>query len=727
MIAGTLKRTAAILAWIDGTLAFRLILVIAGSLPVSCVGQEARLPAKVSDRNWVEHVSPGVRLIGQPNIGAAYLDGRTFTMTPDGKVLVGSRGRRLYVIDWDSQQLIREVELPTRAGSSWVDRIEFTTNGKYMLVWVSWSGRPYDANDDTDLDDEFYFRSDPEFPSDSFYGMRLMVYDANYSLLHNIEVQTELADQKTGTAPVRTQIYNLHVVPDHDLAVVVASPQSKIIDVRHGEIVGYQDFSQGVWVSDRMLGSTFQTGKREWIWWDIESNRTSPATELEMPTNAMLIRTAQAGDCFAYVDRKSAELIVRSRDSKTNAIVPGMTMLNSWAGTFSADGRYYVFPLDRFNRTTLILVDLSNEKIQFQFDYPDSIDNFFFRPKHTTLMCRAGNRVIEVAIDDEFEANMLAIANSLPTSGKLTFADNNRFLSIGNGRHLLNLSNGTSHRNGNRDFAWQACSPTANQAIWDHNNGLVQQIEIGRLDCSNKRLFYANIPSPNPGVLQFVLGLYEDLEDLIDQSIGIYSTHFSFSPDGEILRNIYIDNKKLRLRRTLVSSRALLEDRPLESSLFDSHMTVSPDGRRVAIVQGQVVEILDANTGERMREISLPVRGWQVELDRRGEYAAVKLSQGPSVSIAVFRTADGQEVLNEPCSALLGFGFRPGKDQFYLATGKSENRVRFFDRETWDVDWEHATDHSPGYGMAISSDGTEVAIGLRDARIEIWKLSELPR
>jgi hypothetical protein len=61
----------------------------------------------------------------------------------------------------------------------------------------------------------------------------------------------------------------------------------------------------------------------------------------------------------------------------------------------------------------------------------------------------------------------------------------------------------------------------------------------------------------------------------------------------------------------------------------------------------------------------------------------------------------------------------------YVLTSGQENALRFFDRDTWQETWRHATSHAPAYGMAMSSTGHEIAIGLRDSRVEFWKLSEI--
>jgi WD40 repeat protein len=93
--------------------------------------------------------------------------------------------------------------------------------------------------------------------------------------------------------------------------------------------------------------------------------------------------------------------------------------------------------------------------------------------------------------------------------------------------------------------------------------------------------------------------------------------------------------------------------------------------------------------------------------------------------IQVYRVTTGEEVLSESNRGIQGFGFQPGTDRLYVLTSGEENQLRFFDRDTWQETWRHSTSHAPAYGMAMSRTGQEIAIGLRDSRVEFWKLSDI--
>jgi hypothetical protein len=209
--------------------------------------------------------------------------------------------------------------------------------------------------------------------------------------------------------------------------------------------------------------------------------------------------------------------------------------------------------------------------------------------------------------------------------------------------------------------------------------------------------------------------------------IGVYTTHLSFSSNGDILRQVYIDSvRSLRLRLTHVKSRRLMEDRALDSKILLAPAMMSADGRRVAVFRDKELEILDAADGQLIRQLSFPESIADVRFDRRGELIAVMMPGDDQSVVQVINVATGKTIFREDCVQPVGFGFRPGSNQFYVANReKSGNRLRLFDREAWDVAWEHKTNYGSAYGMAMSNDGTQAAFSLSSCHIELGKLSEI--
>lgn len=58
--------------------------------------------AKPASDDWVQHVAPGIRIVGPSNLSALHFTTNIYAMTQDGKFLPGCRGRRLVLLDIDS-------------------------------------------------------------------------------------------------------------------------------------------------------------------------------------------------------------------------------------------------------------------------------------------------------------------------------------------------------------------------------------------------------------------------------------------------------------------------------------------------------------------------------------------------------------------------------------------------------------------------------------------------
>ncbi|MDP1560185.1 MAG: hypothetical protein Q8M16_02200 [Pirellulaceae bacterium] len=700
----------------------------------TCWGQAKNTAAKVADRNWVEQVEPGVQLIGRPKSVANYLDSDCFTMTPDGKVLVGARGRELCVIDWDAQELIRVVKMPFQHGSGSISKFQFSTNGTYLMVWLNWYGRPYDPADEIDLDEfkDYWFNLDPKFPYETFRGDRLLIYNSDYRLLHDLELTYDPERVQDPASPVPHWVTDIYVFEDDARAVVIGSPKARVINLESGKFINGQELTRNaIPVGYRVFDVVRRDGRSTGFWWDPTSNVLSEHTELLPAAKPMLIRPAQTGQCMAMLDGSTSTLTISRPNAQTLISIPKMGLLNNVAGTYSPDGRYYIFPAGM----TITLVDLLKKEIRFQFamPYKYAFGRLFFRPQHDTLLVQCGPQIAEIAIDEDFETNMLALANLVPRNGPLHFANQDQQLLVANDC-VVNLQNGTTLRHSENNFT-MAVSPTANLLVRETHaylsGGLWRQLEIGPLDRPDMRLLYSNVPALNPAIVRLALGISDAQDELDDhqKSIGTETSHLSFSPDGETLRHVYVDSgRSIRLRLTHLKTRALIEDQALESAIIVAQSTVSPDGRRVAIFRERKLEVIDATDGRSLHRLSMPKSIHDVCLDRRGDFAAVMTAGEGSWTVCVIDLASGDTIFREDGIQFLGYGFRPGSDQFYLATReKTKKRLRLFDRDTWEATWEHATNYGPAYRMAMSQDGTQAAFGLTTCHIELWKLSDVQR
>jgi len=698
--------------------------------PAACAAQPPGhvLQRQPSDDDWVNRVAPGIRLIGRPNTSAIHLDRNTFTMTSDGRILIGCRGRRLVFIDWETQQWVREIELPIRAGSGHVQRLLFTKDDRNLLVVVSWSGRPYEADDGTDLDEEDFIQYFQEYPPNKFRGTRLLVYDERWNLQHDLELQTDVNQNSPYIRPgSQASFDNFFLLPDDRTLLALGHPVAKVIDILRAEVIAQQPgISSGWLVSDDELvfGHPLKT-------WNITENTVQPGDPLDLPETAQLRVVDPTIQRLVYFDRATKETVLRDMSTGSQQVISREPHAST--GIFSSDGQLYVFP--EFivpNKSSRInAYDIIRQEFIVKADLDGFLGQYIFRPEHYSLLVRGWNEssIVEVPIDQNSAESIQQAVNRLPNSGRIVYTDGDRALFLAQGPCWLDPQDGSIL---GRSFlgasfsGHESYSPTEPRQLRVINETPEYEIAISDLAGEKYRTLYKIAPSRALGTFKSVLGVRNQ------QPIGIHEAYLGFDPQGQVVRNLYIENgERLRLRITDVTSgRKVSEQRlnPEMETLQPARGTVSPDGRRVAIAAERTVEILDAETGESIRQLTVPQVVQQVVLDRKGEYVAVALGVRAWLStnqICVYRVSDGERVFSQRGKELLGFGFQPGRDRFYLLTSGSENELRFYDRDTWALEWQHATAHSPAYGMAMSSDGNEVAIGLRDSRVEIWRLSDL--
>lgn len=246
---------------------------------------------------------------------------------------------------------------------------------------------------------------------------------------------------------------------------------------------------------------------------------------------------------------------------------------------------------------------------------------------------------------------------------------------------------------------------------------------------NHSRKLYEIAPLPVLRTLRAAIGLPNEWQAPLQAVV------LAFDPSGEIVRDVYIENQEIvRLRLTQTGTGRRISETRLHSGLSDLRQLsgeISPDGRRAALAKQCQLEVLDAMTGEVLQSWQLPQNVRRIKLDRRGEFVAVALGHyfwnARIQQLRIFRVSDGHEVLVLDRPGIVEFGFQPGSDRLYVLTSGEENELRFFDRDTWQETWRHATSHAPAYGMAMSSTGHEIAIGLRDSRVEFWRLSDLQR
>jgi hypothetical protein len=595
------------------------------------------------------------------------------------------------------------------------------------LVALHWSGRPYAADDGTDLDDEDVGKFYREYPPFKFLGTRLLIYDQQWALQHDLELVTQVDEnhrQIIGQGSPNSFDY-FALSPDQRTVLALSSSLAKAIDLETGRVVAEQEkVSYGRWISphDYAFGYPLKI-------WDIQQNVIRSAQSLQLPEKAHLRAVAPNFRSLVYFDPATRETVWRDQQTGRKRVLAKEHPTGD--GQFSTDGRLFLLlkpiPEKREQGHVVVQVyDTVDDEIRLDLTSETWL-RLTFRPGRDSVLVhsRYDGALTEVALDQDFLPSAVQATLRLPNTGGLTYFDQDRQLFLTEGHCQLTtdaaatLKAGVSNRG--------SFSPTKPLQLTFPYDREKHEVGLDSPQGDHPRKLYEIAPLQLLQTLRATIGLPNQWQ------VPLQSVVLEFDPTGEIVRDLYVENQEMvRLRLTQVGTGRRISETRLHSGLSPlSQMggAISPDGRRAALAHKQQLEVLDAKTGKSLQAWELPLNIRRIRLDRRGDYVAVALghnfSNASIQQLRVFRVSDGQEVWAQQERGIVEFGFQPGTDRLYVLTSGKENELRFFDRDTWQETWRHATSHAPAYGMAMSSTGHEIAIGLRDSRVEFWKLSDI--
>ena len=669
--------------------------------------------------------------MGRPSLSALHFNRHLYTFSPDGRYVVGVRGRRLVEIEWDTQKVVRQMDLPTRAATSGIFRIFYTEDRRHLVITINWSGRPYAADDGSDLDDEDVTQSYKDYPPHKFTGTRLLIFDQQWALQHDLELVTQVDENHMQIMGRRSpnSFETFHLLPDQRTVLALSGSLAKVIDLESGQVVAEQtkvSDSYGRLVSPHEYAFGYPLKI-----WDIQQNVIRSPESLQLPDKAALRAVAPNFRSLVHYDPATRETVWRDQSTGRQRVL--LVEQTTGDGQFSTDGRLYLFgkwvPEKReLGHMVIQVYDTVADEIRLEVTSETAL-SLAFRPGHETVLVhsRYDGALTEVALDQDFLPSAVQATLRLPNQGGMTYFDQDRQLFLTEGHcHLTTdadatLTAGISHRG-----HFSPTKPLQLTFPYDTNK---HEVGVDSPQGDNPRKLYEIAPLQMLQTLRSAIGLPNQWQEPLRAVV------LEFDPSGEIVRDLYVENQEIvRLRLTQVgTSRRISETRLLSdlSALRPLGGAISPDGRRAALAHKQQLEVLDAKTGKSLQTMEVPLNIRRVKLDRRGEFIAVALGHSfwnaRIQQLRVFRVSDGEEVWSQPERGIVEFGFQPGTDRLYVLTSGQENELRFFDRDTWQETWRHATSHGLAYGLAMSSSGHEIAIGLRDSRVEFWKLSEVQR
>ncbi len=702
-----------------------MLVLIAGCSLVFMSNPIHAQESSVEPAPWVQHVEPGVRLVGKASFSSLQLSPGSITAwSPDGKYLLGAAGRRLVEIDWDQQKVAREMSLPMDPISDFLKSLLYSPDGENVLVHIHAQARSPVNPDNYWIEDEAL--SVDEEPTTA--GQRLLVYDRNGNLTHQWDLSDRIKDLDYN-ANCRVALSDNRTVLIHSDKTIVA------LDYRSGQV---QAMNTGNYWAFPLSASELLLAQTREVW-DLRQKSTYSVDEIGLPQKFEIRAVDPAGVSVALFDRLGRRLIAWNRQTREMQTL--LSDVEHVGCLFSSNGQLcfinvaelYGEQRDRY-RSKIAVYDLQKKQIIGKTEFSDGPKQLSIRPGHHTLIVESlvDSSFVEVSIDDRFAAAFGRAVN-LPIRGRLSFADKDQVLVLhGNQSFLRNNSEATvtQYAAYNPDFC--IYSPTKPQRLRrDARFGNIHQIETGDWSEDKFKRLYRIDPSTTLSTLRSLLGVQGDSQPTVQ------SIHLSFDRQGELIRDLYIENQEIvRLRLSQASSGRQVSEVRVDVPFDKSASTlgsVSPNGQRIAIVNDRQLTVLDAKLGQPLGEWTVGPHTAMVLLDERGQYVLVAAGkpdrnwvyQTHFDQLHVYSVASGEVVWSETNRDIKGFGFQPGTDRLYVLTSGKENTLRFFDRDTWQETWRHATSHAPAYGMAMSSTGHEIAIGLRDSRVEFWKLSEI--
>ena len=704
------------------TVSLAIIAVVFISGPRFSLGQE-KTPAP---DDWVKQVAPGIRLVGHANLSAVKLPSSFIrTWSPDGKFLVVAEGRRLLEFDWDQKQVTREVLLPIDPTRERLQSLLYSPDGQSRLLLIKETGQAlanqdfyWDGNDDLPIEDD----------SPSTTGNRLLVYDSSWDLNQTWDLSDWIADHDY-SADARATLSDNRTVLIHNNQSFIA------FDYTQGKLRGVR--SKNTWVypiseHELLLSPNLEI-------WDLRDNSVHSPESIQFPKNHQVRAADPTGTKFLLQDMANQRTIMWDR--KTKQSTPLLKDIGYVDGLFSTNGDLcFVTVTELANNkqsyhSKTLVYDISRQEVLHHSEFTTGPYRRSIRPAHHSLILESVNdpSIAEVKVDESFAESIDQALNRLPIRGPISFADNDRVV-VFHGNHCF-LTNDDEfkviqHHAYNIDNS--VYSPTTPQRIRIGSNSW-HDIESGNWSEETFRVHYKVSPAAALFAMKSLFGVQSDSRP------NIQAVHLGFDPEGQVIRDVYVENNEtLRLRLSDSGSGKQISETRLYPEFDKSdHLkgTVSQDGKHVAIVTQKKLTILESKFGEVLREWDVVPQVETVLFDPLGEYVAIAAGKRSRHwvyeihfdKILVYRVATGETVWSESRKGIKGFGFQPGTDRLYVLTSGDENQLRFFDRDTWQETWRHSTPHAPAYGMAMSSTGHEIAIGLRDSRVEFWKLNDIKK
>jgi len=657
----------------------------------------------------VEQISPGVRLLGRANPDA-HLTGGQISVSSDGRLLVYVAGHELMVLDRQRAEILHTIPFAVGQRLRVVQGLQFSPSGKFLAVLLG-------VYDQTDLEFDLYdLPAEAEEDWQIKQGKYLVVFENG-----RLSGRPFLVDESPDFLVPAPRIW--------------FSPNDRCLMLQEQERVHLFDL-QGprAWMCENFNGS-FCASDTDLIAWDarqsldLQSGAISEWAPPESLDNLSFRSASDDGD-FLVCAGKEHGAVIYDRKADTASHFQIESLSGSYWGRVSRGGTYFAgFGRKAGSDTGWFFVyDLKQRKLVLE--PTASIAGYHFLGADAEILVQLSPEATwqRIPLSQDTQATLKSALDAYPISRKIQWADQDRQVVIGGRQRYIAVETGETLDRGRAAGDYYDVISRLDTRVFHFSSGGGGDYSVFQRDMktgnSNKlyshhstshlRHLLRNLRGGQPE-LTGVLGLQLKLDDSGKYLYEVrQDSHLGF-----IFRQWDLEQRKVGWEKTFRVRT------PMVDVMKSAH--ISGDATRYAVTNNQHVWVMEAETGNVIREFDLPKIPIDVQLNQSGDLMAVEyrgLNQDIA-KIVVLNIETGQEVQAWTDGPLLAPVFSATGDRLAIMRPGKSNRLTVYDAKTWEPIWKHETTHAPATAMDISSDFRKLALALADTRIELWYLPEL--
>ncbi len=668
----------------------------------------------------VVQVSDGVRLLGKPNT-LAHLTWASTVFSPDGKYLVNAGERELIVSNRQKNEIVQTI--PLAIGQRWplLLDVQISKSGKFLVVLLLVQNptdavfQPYDLAED--LPDDWNIQS----------GQYLVVFE----------------NWKLRGAPLLVDPATTYQYPT---PTIMISPNERWLIWRHGPMMQPFDLlKQQVLPKQEKFFASYFDSENELVDWDarqtldLTTGKTSDWTPPEAIENANFNSVSLDGNFLVCVD-KSPGVVIYNRQTKKSTRFAGIQDKRSGAtdksrarfgGQLSPRGNFFAgFGTKTGSEAPWFFVyDVQQEALIIEPS--EGIASFSFMGDEPSILVRLypDYSVHQIQLSVTSKAELKAAAETFPSSNNIQFANHNRHLVLGLGQRWIDVENGeTFYRRPSLKNKLDTTFSGVDTTGYGFESATAASYSVQQRSYrtgETKTLYSHQSTSHLNHLLGGLLGGQSE-------TTGVIGLHLQVDPTGQFLHEVRHESslgfifRQWDLQENKVGWEKTFR---VQTPIVDIARVadISGDGRRFAVTTDKHLWVVDAESGTLVREFDLPKTPRGLTLDHCGNLIAVEYHSGFSLisEIVILNLESGEVAAQWKDGPFLTPVFSAAGDRVAVMRPGKANRLRVLETSTWKTVWTYETAHSPAVGMDITLDFRQLALSLRDSRLEIWDLRNL--